>query len=114
MIAVDDVAVFVTMAFERPGHWQLRAVDLAGDEMSVAALAESFGRMIGRNVQYAQVSWEPFEETNGPEMAAMYKWFQDVGYSVALPRCVKNIRISRVFSAGSKCIGGKRSKRRSS
>ena len=35
MIAVDDIGVLVTMAFERPGHWLGRAVELAGDELSM-------------------------------------------------------------------------------
>jgi len=82
MISVDDIGVFVTMAFERPGHWEGRAVDLAGDELSMSDLALAFGRMIGRNVQYVQIPWDQFEETAGHEMTLMYRWFQDVGYSV--------------------------------
>jgi len=82
MIAVDDIAVFVTMAFEHPGRWQGRAVDLAGDELSMAGLAEIFGRLAGRNVQYVQIPWDQFEATAGPGVTTMYRWFQDVGYSV--------------------------------
>jgi len=82
MISVYDIGVFVAMAFEHPGHWQGRAVDLAGDEMSMTDLAEAFGRMTGRNVAYVQISWDQFEQTAGHEMTVMYRWFQDVGYSV--------------------------------
>jgi hypothetical protein len=70
------------MAFEHAGHWQGRAVDIAGDELSMAHMADAFGRMIGRNVQYVQIPWDKFEQKVGPEMTAMYRWFEDVGYSV--------------------------------
>jgi uncharacterized protein YbjT (DUF2867 family) len=82
MISVDDIGVFVTMAFEHPGHWQGRAVDLAGDEISMTDIAEAFGRMVGRNVRYVQIPWNQFEQTAGHDMTLMYRWFQDVGYSV--------------------------------
>lgn len=82
MIATDDIGILVTMALEHPGHWQGRAVDIAGDELSMTRLAEAFGRMIGRNVQYAQVPWDKFEQKVGPEITTMYRWFEDVGYSV--------------------------------
>jgi uncharacterized protein YbjT (DUF2867 family) len=82
MIAVDDIGVFITMAFEHPGHWQGRAVDLAGDELAMTEIADALGRMTGRNVSYAQVRWDQFEQKAGPDMTLMYRWFQDVGYSV--------------------------------
>jgi len=65
MIAVDDIGVFATMAFERPGHWQGRAVDLAGDELSMTELAQAFGRMTGREVRYEQMPWNEFESESG-------------------------------------------------
>ncbi len=82
MIAVDDIGWFVANAFERPGKWRGRAVDIAGDEMSMAQLAETFGRVSDRNVQYVQVPWNEFEQQAGPEMTVMFRWFQDVGYHV--------------------------------
>ena len=48
-------------------------------------LAEAFGRITGRNVQYVQIPWNDFEQTAGPQMTQMYRWFQDVGYSVDIP-----------------------------
>ena len=85
MVAIEDIGTFVTMAFEHPKHWEGRAVDLAGDEMSMTQLAEAFGRITGRNVQYVQIPWKDFEQTAGQEMTQMYRWFQDVGYSIDIP-----------------------------
>src|SRR5581483_3053194 len=39
MIAVDDIGAFVALAFEKPGHWQGRTMEIAGDEVSMAELA---------------------------------------------------------------------------
>jgi uncharacterized protein YbjT (DUF2867 family) len=82
MIAVRDIATFVTMAFDHPGHWQGRTVELAGDELPIQEIADSLGRLAGRAVRYVQISWDKYEEAVGHEMTVMYRWFQDVGYSV--------------------------------
>jgi uncharacterized protein YbjT (DUF2867 family) len=85
MIAVDDIGAFVALAFEHPDKWNGRALDIAGDELSMTELADAFGRVSGREVSYRQVPWEQFEQQAGPEMTSMYKWFQDVGYDIEIP-----------------------------
>jgi uncharacterized protein YbjT (DUF2867 family) len=84
MIAVDDIGAFATLAFEHPGKWQGRAIDIAGADLSMSELASAFSRISGREVRYHQVRWDEFEKQAGPEITTMYKWFQDVGYSVDL------------------------------
>jgi len=85
MIAVEDIGAFVAMAFAHPGHWQGRAVELAGDELSMTELAQAFTRMAGREVRYEQVPWDRFEQQAGREITLMYKWFQEVGFHVDIP-----------------------------
>lgn len=82
MIAVDDIGAFVAMAFEHPGQWERRAMDIAGDELSMTGIAEAFSRSVGREVRYHQVPWDTFEERAGREMTVMYRWFQETGYHV--------------------------------
>ncbi len=82
MIAVDDIGGMVATAFERPGKWQDRAFELAGDELSMADLAQVFTRVTGREVRYTQIPWDQFESKAGKEMTLMYRWFQDVGYHI--------------------------------
>ncbi len=82
MIAVDDIGAFVALAFEHPGKFRGRAIDLAGDELSMAEIASAFGRASGHEVKYQQVPWDAFEERLGPEMTVMYRWFQEVGYQI--------------------------------
>jgi uncharacterized protein YbjT (DUF2867 family) len=85
MIAVEDIGAFVAMAFAHSGHWQGRAVELAGDELSMTELAQAFTRMAGREVRYEQVPWDRFEQQAGREITLMYKWFQEVGFHVDIP-----------------------------
>jgi uncharacterized protein YbjT (DUF2867 family) len=84
MIAVDDIGAFVALAFEHPGKWNGRALDIAGDDLSMTELADAFARASDREVRYQQVPWEQFEKQAGAEMTTMYRWFQDVGYHVDL------------------------------
>ena len=79
-VSVEDVGVFAAMAFEDPERWLGREVDLAGDESTMVELAETFGRVIGREVEYVQVPWDEFREAYGEDLAVMYEWFEEVGY----------------------------------
>jgi uncharacterized protein YbjT (DUF2867 family) len=83
-IAVDDIGAFAAMVFERRDEWVGRAVDLASDERSMADVAQTFARVIGRPVRYVQVPWDQFRQAAGEEYERMYRWFEDVGYDVDL------------------------------
>jgi uncharacterized protein YbjT (DUF2867 family) len=82
MVAVDDIGGVVATALERPGKWQDRVIEVAGDELSMSDLAQAFTRASGREVRYVQVAWDEFEQQAGKEMTLMYRWFQDTGYHV--------------------------------
>jgi uncharacterized protein YbjT (DUF2867 family) len=82
MIAVDDIGAFVSMAFERPGHWVHRVVELAGDELSMEEIASAFARRSGSPVRYEQVAWNVFEQQAGNEITKMFRWFETDGYHV--------------------------------
>jgi len=82
MVTVDDIGGVVATAMERPAKWQGRAFDLAGDELSMAELAQVFTRVTGREVNYVQVPWDEFEARAGTETATMFRWFQNTGYHV--------------------------------
>lgn len=85
MIAADDIGAFAAMAFERPGHWQGKTIEIAGDEISMADLTASLSRITGREVEYQQIPWDQFERTAGREMTLMYRWFEQAGYRVDIP-----------------------------
>jgi uncharacterized protein YbjT (DUF2867 family) len=79
-VAVEDVGAFAAVAFENPDRWLGREVDLAGDEQSMTEIAETFGRVIRREVSYYQVPWDQFEEQMGEEATLNLRWINDVGY----------------------------------
>jgi uncharacterized protein YbjT (DUF2867 family) len=85
MIAVDDIGAFVVAAFEKPGRWIGRALEIAGDELAITDIAKAFGTAAGREVRYQQVPWDEFEKQVGHETAVMFRWFEDVGYDADLP-----------------------------
>ncbi len=43
-------------------------------------IADTFARVIGRQVDYVQSPWEQFEGQMGEEYTVMYRWFNDHGY----------------------------------
>ena len=79
-VSVEDIGAFAAKAFENPEKWIGRELDLAGDESTMVELAETFGRVMGRKVEYVQVPWEEFREAYGEDLAVMYEWFNEVGY----------------------------------
>jgi hypothetical protein len=80
MVAVDDIGALVAMAFARPGKWQGRTYELAGDEL-YGRTAQVFSKA-SREVRYNQVPWDEFEKQAGKEITVMYRWFQETGYHV--------------------------------
>lgn len=79
-IATDDIGAFAALAFSTPEAWIGRAVEIAGDELSMTEVAAAFSRIMGRAVEYVQVPWEAFEAQAGQETAKMYRWFESAGY----------------------------------
>ncbi len=79
-VAVDDIGAFAALAFEYPGRWQDRAVELAGDERTLSDLAALFTTVLGHPVRYTPIAWDEFEQRAGSEVARMWRWFQEAGY----------------------------------
>jgi len=80
-VCVDDVGAFAAMVFDRPDNWLSREVDvLAGDELTMTEVAQTFSRVIGRQVSYVQLPWDQFHQSAGEEVTIMYKWFNNVHY----------------------------------
>ena len=109
-VAVEDVGAFAAIAFENPDRWIGREVDLAGDEQSMTEIAETFGRVIGRDVSYYQVPWDQFEEQMGQEATINFRWINDVGYEayiVALRKEYPELTIFEQYLRGHGWEGAK-------
>lgn len=81
-IAASDIGFFVAEAFDNPSEWKGRTVEIAGDEMTLAELRALFAEVLGRPVEHVQPSWEEFRAIAGDEIADMYRWMEQEGYSV--------------------------------
>jgi uncharacterized protein YbjT (DUF2867 family) len=87
MFAVEDLGEFVKMAFERPDEYIGKALDLAGDEMTMSQVAAAFSRLIGRTVRY---SYQPIEEVRrfNADAAKMFEWLNEQGYHVDIAELI--------------------------
>ena len=63
-IAVEDIGVFARLAFERPQQFVGQSLNLAGDELTVSALAELLTRELGTPIHAVQVPVEMVEAQN--------------------------------------------------
>ncbi len=78
-IAVADIGRFAAEAFDHPDQWIGRTLDIAGDARTMAEVAAVFG------AQLEPYPWDVFEKEAGPEITAMVRWFEKVGYDVDVP-----------------------------
>jgi uncharacterized protein YbjT (DUF2867 family) len=81
MIAVSDIGKYGCMAFERHAEMNGKAIDLAGDEMTMPQAAAVIAKAKGKPVQFMSV---PIEEVRkfSEDYALMLEWFDAVGYDV--------------------------------
>ena len=84
LIAVDDIGVFATLAFENPQEYLGRVLEIAGDNPTMKEAAERFGRIIGRPVHFQEKPIEELRQSR-PESAAMHQWFLGSGYQADIP-----------------------------
>lgn len=80
MIAVDDIGAFAAMAFDNPDEWVGKALEIAGDEMTMSQYAEHLTAAVGRPVAFKE--FPPLEEMRSinEDWAIMCEWFIQHGY----------------------------------
>ena len=80
MIAVDDIGKFGALAFTDP-RLKGRAIDIAGDAVTMPEAARVIGHVLGKPIRFVQV---PIEEVrkSSEDLAIMYQWFVSTGYDV--------------------------------
>lgn len=83
MIAVEDIAVFVALAFAKPEEYLGKTIELAGDALTESQLADVFTKVVGRPVQLTLPTgggWGSEEE-----MKAMFAFFNGQAYDADIP-----------------------------
>src|SRR5688572_16895614 len=84
LIAVEDIAVFVALAFANPEQYLGRTIELAGDALTESQLADTFAKVIGRPVKLSLP--QAGESWGDPEaMKAMFNFFNGKAYDADIP-----------------------------
>lgn len=83
-ISPDDIGAFATLAFLKPERWAGRTVEIAGDERTMPEVAAALSRVLGRPVEYRQITWEVWQEQAGDFFYRLFRWYNDVGYNAAI------------------------------
>jgi uncharacterized protein YbjT (DUF2867 family) len=83
MVALEDIGGFTALVLARPKEYLGRSVELAGDQLTEAQMAETLTRVIGRPVQLVapQASGQPVTE----EQLAFNRFLNSEGYSADIP-----------------------------
>lgn len=83
LIATSDIGVFAADAFENPGQWLGRVVEIAGDSLTGPQMAAAFEGACGIPTRYRQLPVEPLRAAR-PDLANMFDWFERDGYHADL------------------------------
>jgi uncharacterized protein YbjT (DUF2867 family) len=83
MVAVEDIAGFVCLALERPGEFRDKRIDIASDSLTGPEMAKVLAETSGRYISYSEASVDAVR-TYSTDLARMWEWFDQVGYSVNL------------------------------
>jgi uncharacterized protein YbjT (DUF2867 family) len=85
MIAVSDIGKYGAWAFESHAALNGRAIDIAGDQITMMQTAEIIGRAAMREVTFVPV---PIAEVRkfSEDTAAMLEWFDRVGYDADIAK----------------------------
>jgi uncharacterized protein YbjT (DUF2867 family) len=93
MIAVRDIGAYGALAFTSPEKLHNRAIDIAGDALTMPETAAALTKALGRQIDFVQV---PIEEVrkNSEDLAIMLEWFVRVGYNADIAGTAKEFGIS--------------------
>ena len=84
LIAVEDVGVFVALAFATPKQYLGKTIELAGDALTESQLADTFAKVIGRPVRLTMPSGGSGRRSD-EEMTAMFNFFNGEAYDADIP-----------------------------
>ena len=84
MIAADDIGAFAALAFARPQEFIGKALEIAGDSLTMPQVADAFTLVSGQPVRFVEQPLEQVRSFNA-EMGDMMAWFNDHGYAADIP-----------------------------
>ena len=84
LIALEDIAVFVGLAFAYPEQYLGKTIELAGDALTESQIADTFAKVIGRPVKLTLSSGGSGRRSD-EEMTAMFAFFNGEAYNADIP-----------------------------
>lgn len=86
MVALKDIGAFSAAAFMRPKDFIGQAIDLAGDELTIPEVAALLTKTMGRPISFQEFPLDQAEGAMGHDFAVMFRWFNEVGYAIDIPK----------------------------
>lgn len=80
MIAVADIGQYGALAFTDADRFHNRAIDIAGDSLTMPEAAAVLSATMGRAINFVQIPIADVRK-NSEDFALMLEWFERVGYS---------------------------------
>lgn len=89
LIALEDIGKFGALAFQQHERMNGVEVDIAGDERTMPETADIIGKAMDKKVVFERTPIEEVRKASG-DLAAMFEWFDRVGYDVDIGALQKN------------------------
>jgi len=86
-VALADIAAFATHALENPSRFKGKRIELASDSLTGEQVVEILSKASGKPIHYVQV---PLEQIRDPDMAKMFSFFNQQGFSVDILELHRN------------------------
>jgi uncharacterized protein YbjT (DUF2867 family) len=84
LVAVDDIAAFTSLAFQHPNEYADRAIELAGDALTIPEMAQTFQRATGK--WFGRMFLPRAIVRRMPaELSRMMRWFGEHGFQADIP-----------------------------
>ncbi len=92
MIAVKDIGQYGALAFIDAARFRNRAIDIAGDAVTMPEAAETLSAAMGRTISFVQIPISDVRK-NSEDFALMLEWFETVGYNADIAANAKEFGI---------------------
>jgi uncharacterized protein YbjT (DUF2867 family) len=80
LITIDDIAIFVALAFDHPDEYLGQTLEIAGDALTPPQIAAAISRATGRLIAYVQIPLEAM-----PQYADYFRWLNASGCRANIP-----------------------------
>ena len=83
--ALDNIAAFSALVFERRDHFLGKRIDIASDEVTGDQIAQILSNKSGLHIRYVQIPLDKVYQSN-EDIARMFEWYEKVGTDIDIPK----------------------------